>query len=739
MGRLVGVLRPGPRASRGATLGVVALILLVVAVTAGDLLGGGGPGHAALGGLFLATVFALVGGLVALLFALVRHIPPLYVWALAAFLGVLAFMSLTAMSIAVGVLGVGLGAILVASALGGVGAELLGGGWRTAQRGRRAVLGIVGALGVAGLLVGGIWLLGSGTPADPPHAASGAVTPLALPDPSQPGPYVVRTLTYGSGTDRRRPEYADAVALRTSPVDGTPFVEGWGGLRTAYWGFGLDALPRNARVWYPEGRGPFPLVLFVHGQHPMVESSEPGYAYLGELLASRGFVVASIDENYLNLSPLIDLLILSGLKGENDLRAWLLLEHLALWREWAGTPGNPFAGKVDLEQVVLVGHSRGGEAVAVAAAFNALPRYPDDGHVAFDYGFGIRGVVAIAPVDRGYVPAGRAVALHDVSYLVLHGAHDMDVFVFQGAGQYARVSFSPASDAFKAGLYIEGANHGQFNTVWGRKDLFEPLMRLFNLRQLMPAEDQQQIARVAIGAFVEATLRGQEAYRALFQDPRRAAAWLPDTVYLPQYMDARTRLISTYEEDVDLGSTTLPGGEQRGSGLTLWHEGPVPLKWEDTGNHAVTLGWDGPGASYTIRLSEAGVGAAASDVLVFGVAQSREDPTGDRGGQARRQAAGPGPLDLTLELEDAAGEIARLPLSDVAPLLPPVEGNLGKAAFMALLPTAEPVLVHYEFPLAAFAVAEPAFDAATLVEVRFVFDRTPSGAILLDDVGLRAP
>ena len=33
----------------------------------------------------------------------------------------------------------------------------------------------------------------------------------------------------------------------------------------------------------------------VHGNHGMDDFSDPGYAYLGELLANRGFIVASVD------------------------------------------------------------------------------------------------------------------------------------------------------------------------------------------------------------------------------------------------------------------------------------------------------------------------------------------------------------------------------------------------------------------------------------------------------------
>ena len=120
------------------------------------------------------------------------------------------------------------------------------------------------------------------------------VPPLSAPNPADSGTHRVRFLYYGSGTDKRRKEYRDSVTLKTQPVDASKLLpqfereKKWARKREKYWGFSASNLPLNARVWYPEGAGPFPLVLIVHGNHDMKDFSDPGYAYLGELLASRG-------------------------------------------------------------------------------------------------------------------------------------------------------------------------------------------------------------------------------------------------------------------------------------------------------------------------------------------------------------------------------------------------------------------------------------------------------------------
>jgi dienelactone hydrolase len=744
-GWLKGVRRcvaPGSPAWRGATWGTLIALTVTLLVAAVGLFGSAPTAWFLIGTVLFLAAFALAGGLLTLVWSILRGLPIPYVWVLTSTLLALANMALTALSVPVGVFTVGLGALAVASLLGASVAVLIGGNWRVATTARRAIAlgGLV--LGLAGLLGGGAWLLDAGSElAYPPDAAAQTdlkIDPLEMADPAEPGAYSVRTLFYGSGDDRHRPEYGAGADLLTEPVDGSPLIERWSGLRTVYWGFGPGALPLNGRVWYPEGDGPFPLILILHGQHPMHEASDPGYAYLGELLASRGFIAVSVDENFLNLSPLVDLLMFQSLIGTDDLRGWLLLEHLQVWHDWNTTPGHSFYQRVDLDNIGLIGHSRGGQAVAVAAAFNELPYYPDDASVSFDYGFGIQSVAAFAPVDGGYRPAKRDVVLENVNYLVLHGAHDMDVFTFQGDRQYSRTRFGDGGEWFKAAVYIYGANHGQFNTSWGRKDLFEPVMRVFNLEQLMPGEEQRQIAKVAIGAFMEATLRGEIGYRALFQDLRRGRAWLPDTIYLHQYQDSATRLVSSYEEDVDLTSTTLPGGRIVAQNMTVWREQPAASKWKDLGDQTVYLGWDAaadPPASYGIVIPTEAVTPTRESVLVFAMADANEDPTPETGGEEAGQIREP--IDLTVEVVDRTGAEARLPLSHFSPLPLRLEGQLGKAAFMSPFSASEAVLQHFEFPLADFVAVNPAFDSTDLAEIRLVFDRTEAGIVVLDNVGFR--
>jgi dienelactone hydrolase len=580
-------------------------------------------------------------------------------------------------------------------------------------------------------------------------AADSMPAELRLANPADRGPYRVKTLFYGVGNDIRRPEYGPSVAVRTHTVDASDFFEdlpGWKKwARRKYWGFDVDRLPLNARVWYPEGAGPFPLVLIVHGNHDMADFSDPGYAYLGELLASRGFILASIDENFLNSGWYHDP------PQQQQVRGWMLLEHLKLWRAWNQTTGNPFRGKVDMGRIALMGHSRGGEAAATAALFNRLQYYPDNADVRFDYGFAIQAVVAIAPVEGQYKPAGQHRRIEDVSYLTLQGAHDADVSEFMGSLQWENVRYTKPGPWFKAEIYAYRANHGQFNTVWGRADVGEPLSWMLNVKPLLPGDEQRRMAKTYIAAFLEATLRGRREYLPLFEDWRAGRAWLPDTIYINRFQDASYVPLAAFQEDADLTTTTAPGGRIAGEGLSVWREGRIPWRGGERDHNGVFLGWNrakgAPAAAYAITLPEGAAakwGLAPTSTIELSLAAMDEDaplPGSKKDGKDKKppEMEDRGSPDFTIELETSDGATGRAPVSRFAAIPPPLKETFTK---LDRLDSAmyendwEPVLQTVRAPLAAFqAAGGKPFDPAKLRVVRLIFDRTAMYEICISGIG----
>lgn len=745
LSRMAQAVAPGARAWRGATWGILVMVLIVWGANAVAAFSPTGPLRFTASLLVSLVVAGLLGALLLVLGWLLRRAPARYRWVLFSSLPLLLLSFLLAPSLLLGGIAAILALILFSSLLGAGITAVTGGNWSQLTRLHKglAIGGI--ALGMVGLLVGGGLLLTDGFETTPLVNAAKqtdtAVIPLDRPHPATPGPYAVLTLTYGSGNDRHRPEYGADVTLTTTGVDGSKLItKNWTGLRTSYWGIEPDNLPRNGRVWYPDGDGPFPIIFILHGNHPMEDYSDAGYDYLGQLLASRGYIAVSVDQNFLNLSVVANLLVISPLERENDARAWLLLEHIRQWQEWHTTPGNPFYNQVDFDAIALIGHSRGGEAVAIAAAFTHLAYHPDNAAITFDYDFEIQSIVAIAPVDGQYQPGERPLPLADVNYLLLHGSRDMDVVSFMGARLYNRLQLSGDPFRFKAALYIYGANHGQFNRDWGRQDTLGVSNTLYNLRAVMPPAEQEQIAQVMISAFLEATLRGEDGYRPLFQDPRTGAAWLPDTIYLSQYQDSDTIRLATYEEDIDLRTTTLPSGHLRGENLTIWREQIVPQRWGDLGSTAVYLGWDRTAnaetARYTLTLPD-GLTLNDETVLTFSLAAIAENPNPDSEDDSWSDLETMPPIGLTLRLVDGQGQTAGLPLSHFAMLQPPLPTRLGKANFMEVLPAAEAVFQTFAFTLGDFTAVNPTFNPQTVTQVQFVFDQTPAGVVALDEIGLR--
>lgn len=588
---------------------------------------------------------------------------------------------------------------------------------------------------------------------------------LEAPHPGRRGDHDVRTFYYGSGTDRRRAAYRDSVTLRTDPVDASKLVDlgRFADERNAYWGFTPEAFPVNGRVWYPhapDAEGPFPLVLVVHGNHSMKEFSDPGYGYLGELLASRGFIAVSVDENFLN----------GSIRGENDARGWMLLKHLEAWRRFDAEEGSPLRGTVDLGRVALIGHSRGGEAVAVAAAFNELERYPDDASLEFDFGFGIRSVVAIAPVDGQYRPTDRGVPLEGVSYLVFHGSHDGDVSSFHGLRQYDRVSpGAGAAPGLKAAVYVYRANHGQWNTVWGNRDWGERSGRGLELRALIDGRAQRRMGRLYIGAFLETTLRGDRRYLPLFRDHRVAGEWLPETMYITRYSTPDHRTLADFEEDIDVTTGSARGVRLRGEGLSVWREAELRLRSSNRSttsasqeNQAVRLGWNrteapdtAPPPLYAVTIPGDGPGLPPTDgatslELALAPTESVPPPESDERSEEESEAGGSGEgedpgtgddrtVSLSVAAEDARGNAAAVPLGRYGPIRKPLTIDILRRDDHEEERFArrwELVLQSYSIPLSDFVEANPAFEPSALREVRLVFDGTGAGEVVVDEIAL---
>ena len=351
------------------------------------------------------------------------------------------------------------------------------------------------------------------------------------------GPYSVATLSYGPGEEDD---------ILTETLDYTKFdsIANRGGLDALFdpiHGYEFDKVPVKGKIWYPEGETNRPVFFMVHGNHDSWVPSYLGYDYLGEYLASNGYVVISVDENIINAT------------GEgNDKRAILLLDNMQTILDLNKDEESKIFGLIDEERIAIGGHSRGGEMVATAYLFNDMDVYPEDGNIKFDYHFDITSIVAISPVVDQYMPVQLAVEISDVNYLLLHGSNDQDVSDMMGEKQYNNVTFSDDSDEFnlKSSVYILGANHGQFNSRWGQYDMAGLTNCYLNTYNFIDEAEQKLIAKAYIRTFLDTTLGEDDTYESLLSDYTAYTDYLPDTVYITNYSDSDYVSICDFEDTV---------------------------------------------------------------------------------------------------------------------------------------------------------------------------------------------
>ncbi|MFE4712905.1 alpha/beta hydrolase [Paenibacillus sp. NPDC056722] len=593
-----------------------------------------------------------------------------------------------------------------------------------------------GLLLTSALMLSQLALAGGGQnkPGDPGADAisDSIVKPLAASNPAEPGPYAYDSFTYASGNDLHRKEYRSDAALLSSPVDASAYIQkGWPKLRSLFWGFDYRALPLNGRVWMPEGEGSHPLVLIVHGNHMMEDYSDGGYAYLGELLASRGFIAVSLDENFLNYSAWTGI-------PDNDftVRAWLILKHMEQLAAFSDQPGNPFYGKIDFSKTALMGHSRGGQAVAMAADSGRWFKDDPVWKTVTDR-FQISSVVALAPTDKAI--DGQQAKLKDISYLTLQGARDGDVHDFYGDRQYIRSSYSEGSAAFKSSLYIADANHSQFNSDWGLRDQSLPTGLFLDRSLIMDGAEQRQITKVYVSAFLETTLLGKDEYRGMFRDYRSGLQWLPDTAYYSRFQGGDYRTLVNFDEDRNKYTAGI--GTASAQGMTWTEELAKDREDKSKTTYGVVLkrtAEKGEEAYYRVKWKEedaAPLDLSEAEGLSFSLANRNAD---DDEEENEESSLAP---EVEVELTDSNDTSARLPLSeimDVLPLphtqftlLPWLEERVSDGKYGD--PT-EAVFQTYELPFERFQEVEPALEPENLTEITFYLEEK-GDKIMLDDIG----
>lgn len=545
--------------------------------------------------------------------------------------------------------------------------------------------------------------------------AADLVKVTVFPDPSLPGPFAVGEHEYPAGLTFAVPTTTETFSEQSQIDVGAP---------TATVTFGGFPATLRALVRYPAQVAgvdqpiatmlpSYPLVIIAHGNHGIVDAagntveSFRGLEYLARHLASYGYIAVSIDLNDMN-RPIdrFPAIVQRGLT---------ILDHIRQWGVF-NTTDPIFTGHVDLGQVALIGHSRGGEAVVSAQRLNI-----DNGS-----GHNIRAVISISPTDF------LGITLPPVPYLVIYGSEDGDVSIGWPFRLYDR------ADALKAMVFVYGAIHNRFSTDPDWLALIDST----DARRLSEA-DHLNLARGYCLGFLDMVMHNVGDHAQLFKKNGRPST-IGAAVELHHQVQDPTRLtVDNFDQGALNRAAPLPpqlaaragtntlGGVVTVAGLvaptgmvnarteaSLQHRDIAPF-WHDTVGGMVA--WDAAGGTYTTEVGDRDVSAFA--VLSFRVAQRFDSPRNPNPAGLTTPGA---TQDCTVTLVDAANETASIRAGTIA-LIPFPYKRTNAALTKSALKT-------IRIPLGAFTTANANLSLAAIRFIRFELGPAATGELAIDDI-----
>lgn len=534
------------------------------------------------------------------------------------------------------------------------------------------------------------------------------------PDPRELGPYSTAILLI---------DYGCTYDLDGQSISWTDPAFGYTTPETVYfndWDPGTQECPNDpgkvkmfVRVHHPGTPGnvepgSWPVVVILHGEQLADIPGFEGYDYLGELLASHGFIVVSIDGR----SALRTTTIAS--RGE------LIREHLRLLVEQnAPGSGSILEGHLEMSQVSLVGHSRGGDAIVAAWEWQRVDTEAD---------YDIDALVAIAPVQFFGNQLGEPTFVshvRDVAYQIIHGSKDGDVSDFQGLRQYDRAAdIREMGETLKSMAFVKDANHNYFNTVWEVEEGNE------YPGPTLSASEIRDVAKVYIHSFLQVVIKGDNSY----------LPYLTNEVNNPMGLDvaidyqAKASQFANFDNHEELpGVPHDPFTNSRGAEVHIKRPmtGYDELLTDRTaGNPLNTY----PGETYAAYLKWQTLfwffhGSYVSDYPLYSFFDPEvENHLSFRVAQVYREFFSPNPpganQDFEVGLEDWSGNLALVQVSDYAPIYSPWENDFtgvdGPKTVMSVV----------RIPLVDFE----GVDLYNLRRIGFYFLVEDSGEIVVDDI-----
>lgn len=451
--------------------------------------------------------------------------------------------------------------------------------------------------------------------------------------------------------------------------------------------------------------GSFPLVVIVHGNSAM-QTSYFGYNYLLDHLAGHGFIAMSI------YAPPYTMI---------ETRARAIFEHLSIMAQKNSDPGL-FQGHVDLSNIGIMGHSRGGEAVVRAARIDT-----DEA-----LGWSLKCGIAIAPTDfRHYGDPG-------LPLLVIYGSNDGDV-----AGWWAQppaASFTGFDLHDEAGrprsfVFVYGATHDRFNSEWASVENTTELhftgantttdwgaITTSDLAKLIPEAAHQAVVKGYSTAYLQTHLQGKPEQVEYFLGSLKPS--LVTAEVHVSHQEPGTLVVDSFEQAVHDATTNSLGGAVTPSALAS----PPAENWLRTldgfSPHmtaGVDIAWSSTMGVYLSAVPAANRDLSAYSVLSFRVTQryiSAQNPAN----QAQ---------EVYVRLTDGNGQTRAIRTGAFATIPYPYERGVTQLIKSAMKTV--------RIPLASYVVANAGAQIVDLTNVQsisFGFPSRPTGEVEVDDIEL---
>ena len=449
-------------------------------------------------------------------------------------------------------------------------------------------------------------------------------------------------------------------------------------------------------IGVPEGENR-PVVIFLHGSHPIQSAAENrydlGFSYLVDQLADAGYLAISMNVG-------INYSFENGEPSGCERTVQVVEQQIALLKQAMEGKEGIFPcdlnKKGDLDQVILVGHSRAGYDVFEVAARTELLE--------------VKGIVSAAPALVTPLSSDPV----DVPVGIIIPQYDGDVTSLDGGTLFDQLENTPQRSSGTDLIYLEDGNHGGFSTALVRPD---PFADRETLPQVMAPEKQQAFFSAYVQDFVKSVL--ETGKTPLETDASMSDQY--DGYPVMARVDAGgTVLYRAAAESVQSLQTSGVTAEAVNACSTLDHTaGSFRIPGSFLQYDLIRLGWNSAGSSVTVPVLADLKGAS---YLQLDLAQD----SGDARNRQQDQS-------MTVTLRDAAGKEASVRVEAGTPALTWQEGTVETIPV-----TGQEDLLQYSTftPLGTLRLDTAAFtgvDLGRITQVTLTFDQ-PSGSIMLREI-----